>query len=326
MRRVAVIGAGLAGLSCAQALRAHGRDVTVFEKSRGPGGRLSTRRTELAQYDHGAQYFTVRDPLFASFIEQRLADASVAVWHPKMAKKVDETWYLGTPGMSALGRAQARDLDLRTEMRVSGVVRIEEHWSVQIEDGQAFDGFDAVVVAVPNEQAAPLLKPIAPLWAEALTQIPLQPCWTLMFSTADPLTEFDAGLPESSPVGWWARNSSKPGRPVQAGRHDWVVQAQSEWTAMHVDGDKAVVSQALLDAFAQVVGAATIEPIEPPMVHRWLYARRTPGLPVLNEPWWQPEIGLGACGDGLSHSRVEQAYLSGRHLADTMIQSISSSK
>ena len=326
MRRVAVIGAGLAGLSCAQGLRAQGWDVTVFEKSRGPGGRLSTRRVELAQYDHGAQYFTARDQRFADFIEQRLADASVAVWRPSMVKAVDETWYVGTPGMSALGRAQARDLDLRTEMRVSGLVRSQEHWSVRIEDGQAFEGFDAVVVAVPNEQAVPLLQPHAPVWADALKRTPLQPCWTLMFSTTDRLTDFDAGSPDNSPVGWWARNSSKPARPVQAGRHDWVVQAQSDWTAMHVDSDKAVVAQALLDAFAQVIGAAAIEPIESPMVHRWLYARRTPGLPVLDEPWWQPEIGLGVCGDGLSHSRVEQAYLSARHLADTMIQSISSSE
>lgn len=321
MHRVAVIGAGLAGLTCAQGLRARGWDVTVFEKSRGAGGRLSTRRTELAQYDHGAQYFTVRDPQFEDFIGQRLADSSVAVWSPKMAHQVDEKWYVATPGMSALGRAQAQGLDLRTQTRVVALVRSANRWTIQVEGAQAIDGFDSVVVAVPNEQAVPLLQPHAPLWAKALGQIPMQPCWTLMFSTRDPLIDFDAGLPSDSPVGWWARNSSKPGRPVNGGRHDWVIQAQSAWSATHVDTDKAAVAHALLDAFAQAIGAGAIEPIDSPMVHRWLYARRTPGLAVVDEPWWQPQIGLGVCGDGLSHSRVEQAYLSGRHLADTMTQS-----
>ena len=58
--RVAVIGAGLAGLSCATALQAAGVVVRVYEKSRGPAGRMSTRRGDGWQCDHGAQYFTVR--------------------------------------------------------------------------------------------------------------------------------------------------------------------------------------------------------------------------------------------------------------------------
>ena len=59
---IAVIGAGLAGLSCAQALLQAGHTVHVFDKSRGPSGRMSTRRAEDDngpwQCDHGAQYFT----------------------------------------------------------------------------------------------------------------------------------------------------------------------------------------------------------------------------------------------------------------------------
>ena len=55
----AIIGAGLAGLSCAQALLLAGHTVHVFDKSRGPSGRMSTRRAEGAagpwQCDHGAQ-------------------------------------------------------------------------------------------------------------------------------------------------------------------------------------------------------------------------------------------------------------------------------
>ncbi|HIP78813.1 MAG TPA: FAD-binding protein, partial [Kiloniellaceae bacterium] len=42
--RIAVIGAGLAGLLCARRLQDAGLHPVVFEKSRGLGGRLATRR------------------------------------------------------------------------------------------------------------------------------------------------------------------------------------------------------------------------------------------------------------------------------------------
>ncbi|MFM7274112.1 MAG: FAD-dependent oxidoreductase, partial [Gammaproteobacteria bacterium] len=58
-QRIAVIGAGIAGLALARAL-ADAAEVTVFEKSRGAGGRMSTRRQEPWHFDHGTQFFTVR--------------------------------------------------------------------------------------------------------------------------------------------------------------------------------------------------------------------------------------------------------------------------
>jgi renalase len=337
MQRVAVVGAGLAGLTCAQTLKSAGLEAVVIEKSRGVGGRLSTRRAQWAQYDHGAQYFTVRDERFASFVNAGLTNGSVAIWQPRLAKRASDspsqTWYVGSPGMSAVGRAQATGLDVRTEMRVQTLVRVDAGWHLAMEDGSHLDGFDVVVVAVPNEQAVPLVKPHMPSWSQQLEQTPMQPCWTLMFSTAESLTDLDAGLPGQAPekglgqeqatIGWWARNSSKPGRATDPARHDWVVQATAQWSQANVEGSKSDVEHELLEAFASELGCPEIKPLEPPMVHRWLYARRDPDLAALSEPWWQPEIGLGVCGDGLTQSRVEQAYLSGLRLGQAISDSIS---
>ncbi|MDP3490273.1 MAG: FAD-dependent oxidoreductase, partial [Phenylobacterium sp.] len=44
--KIAIIGAGMAGLSCAEALSDAGHAVQVLDKGRGPGGRMSTRRIE----------------------------------------------------------------------------------------------------------------------------------------------------------------------------------------------------------------------------------------------------------------------------------------
>lgn len=315
MPRVAVIGAGLAGLTCAKQLQTEGCEVVVLEKSRGAGGRLSTRRTAQAQYDHGAQYFTARDPDFAAFIDQMCAQGAVAPWQPRLRQPINETWYVGTPGMSALGRAQAQGLDVRMQTRVTALVRQGDHWQLDVHEGQSLEGFDVVVVAIPNEQAQVLLQAHAAPWADELGSAPMLPCWTMMLSTAQELCALDADTPRDSAIGWWARNSSKPARAVLPNRHDWVVQATPAWTQAQLETAPEAVSASLIEAFTQSIEVAQITPIEQPSVHRWLYARRTPGLPAAEPTRWSSALGLGVCGDGLSHSRVEQAYLSGFTLA-----------
>lgn len=69
---VAVIGAGLSGLSCAQALRAAGVDVRIFESASFVGGRCATRLWQGHLVDHGVQYFTAQSPEFKKELLTRL--------------------------------------------------------------------------------------------------------------------------------------------------------------------------------------------------------------------------------------------------------------
>jgi predicted NAD/FAD-dependent oxidoreductase len=72
--RVAVIGAGIAGLICARLLTAHRRAVTILDKGRAPGGRISTRREDGISFDHGAQYFTARHRRFRRIVQRWRSD------------------------------------------------------------------------------------------------------------------------------------------------------------------------------------------------------------------------------------------------------------
>jgi photolyase PhrII len=78
--RIAVIGAGISGLIAARTLQDYGLDVQLFEKSRGVSGRVSTRRTESFQYDHGAQYFTCRHPIFQLHVDSWIEQGWVKTW------------------------------------------------------------------------------------------------------------------------------------------------------------------------------------------------------------------------------------------------------
>ena len=180
--RIGIIGAGLAGLTAARGLAEAGHAVILFDKARGPGGRMSTRRTETAQgmafFDHGAQYFTVRDAGFAETVERWEADGVAARW----AAAGDNAW-VGTPGMNAIIKAEAAAHDVRWNCRIERIVREGASWRFEHDAGS--ESFDTAIVAVPAEQVAPLLASHAPEWAALAEATVSQPCWTVMASFAE---------------------------------------------------------------------------------------------------------------------------------------------
>ena len=73
--KIIIIGAGMAGLTCARRLTYAGMDVRILDKGRGIGGRLATRRTDTGlTFDHGAQYVTARGPGFQRTVNGMLRD------------------------------------------------------------------------------------------------------------------------------------------------------------------------------------------------------------------------------------------------------------
>ena len=124
-KRAAVIGAGMAGVSAAKLLSAAGWDVVVFEKSRGWGGRCATKRIEGRVVDHGAQYFTIRNPAFEVAVDQACSNALRSINAPV----VDAVWgtieagpmFYHAEGNSRLARALGAGLDVRTGVELGEI-------------------------------------------------------------------------------------------------------------------------------------------------------------------------------------------------------------
>ena len=308
-RRVAVIGAGLAGLVCATALRRAGHVVTVLDKGRGPGGRMSARRVEtpLGQvtFDHGAQYFTARDPGFQAQVRAWALAGVCAPW-----PAAGEGAWVGTPAMNAPIRALAQPLDVVWGRRVEAMVQGQAGWTL-IADGAPPLETDVVILAVPAEQAAVLLDGHDAAGASLARATPAQPCWTVMAAFAEPLPVAADILRSPGTIGWAARNSAKPGR---GGPEAWVIQASRDWSAAHLELPAEAVADRLAGAFADLAGVDWPAPLSL-AAHRWRYARSgAAGAEAL----WSPETGLGVCGDWLVGPRVECAWLSGLALARKM--------
>ena len=321
-QRVAVIGAGMAGLFCARTLADHNVDVQVFDKGRGVGGRLSTRRADPFQFDHGAQYFTAHDEAFRRHVESWTEDGHVAPWNGRFAtlkdghsqaKSPHAPRYVGTPDMNAVARHLAADLHVRSGAHVNAIHR-GATWTLALDGSERLDGFDAVVLAVPGPQAAVLLAPIAPTLASRATAAPLSPAWALMLGYATPLgLPFDAAQIEEAPVAWAARQGSRPGR---ADREAWVVHASRAWSRAHLELTPEEAAHELQDAFERAVGQDLPAPVHA-VAHRWRYALAEGH--VDGQCLWDPDLGLGACGDWCVDGRVEAAFVSGAALAGRLL-------
>lgn len=307
--RIAIVGAGMAGMSCGQRLSRLGHEVRLFDKGRGPGGRMATRRMEdggtTLHFDHGAQYFTARDPRFVEQVAHWEASGVAARW----AAAGDDAW-VGTPAMNAPLKAMAGELGVQFGTRIEQLVRDGEGWQIDGE-GAPDARFDAVLVAVPAEQAGPLLQPHAPAMATLADQTASDPCWTLMAGFEAPLALVQDTLRQRGPIGWAARNNAKPGR---ANEECWVVQASPEWSRAHLEDNAETVAAALLAELAEANGGPLPRQLAA-TAHRWRFARSgTAG----EEALWDAEQRIGVCGDWLIGPRVEAAYMSGLLLAEAV--------
>jgi hypothetical protein len=316
---IAVIGAGIAGLSCATALQHAGFKVSVFDKSRGPGGRMSTRVGASWQCDHGAQYFTASDPGFRAEVTRWESAGAAAPWYPDLicfdgdgSRRCSPVQrFVGTPRMSSPAKWLASALTLRTETQITALERNGSAWHLQAQgDGWLDAQFDAVVLALPAPQAAPLLRPIAPHAAELADAVSMAGCWAVLLEYDMPQQlGFDAAFVNHGPLRWVARDNSKPGR---GGAESWLLHASAEWSEGHIELDPAQIAALLLPAFAELGGAAPLHA----SAHRWRYAS-TPQ--ECNEVFvWDDEQCLGVCGDWLNGGTVEAAWVSGRRLASSI--------
>ncbi len=320
IERVTVIGAGIAGLTARAELSAAGFCVETIDKGRGPGGRTSRRRIDGYEFDHGAQYFTVRDPAFAATVKSWISQGGVQPWSARIGALSDGSWrpggastvrYVGVPGMNrpAGYLADAGRGPIHLGCRVAAITR-DEHgtWRILDNGGQTVSSADAIVVTVPPPQALRLLDGLDAARA-VLADADIEPCWAVMAVFEPPLEPgWDAAFMNGGPLAWVARNAAKPRRPAADA---WVLHATGDWSRLTVEHEPERITGELLQALFRAAGVAPRMPLWA-AAHRWRYAR--PRNRPVERFWWDPDQRLGLCGDWCAGGRIEGAFLSGRSL------------
>lgn len=293
---IAVIGAGLSGLTCARQLQTQGHSVTVYEKSREVSGRMSTRQTEFGGFDYGAQYLTASSADFRKQLAGWKKAGLIIDWNADLAQ----------------------GLDIRCEQVVRRIEPLGKQWLLSVgSNSVAIDAtagpFDAVLLAVPADQAAPLLAPI-PALAKQVAKAKLSPCWAMMLSFPLPLElGYDGAWVSGSRLAWIARDNAKP---EHRDGERWVAHASTDWSVRHLEDDEERVKEKLLKAFHEATGSQ-VQPIHA-SAHRWRYAQAL--APLAEDCLWRPKLRIGVCGDWFAAGlegcgRVENAWISGMALA-----------
>jgi predicted NAD/FAD-dependent oxidoreductase len=317
INQVAIIGAGIAGLACARELQSHGISVDVFEKSRGPSGRMSTRRTQDWSADHGAQYFTARDPRFIQEVQSWVQAGTAATWEPKLKIYEAKIWReshsqdirsVGTPHMNSPGKYLAEGLSIQYERTISQLERRDGKWHLQCSEANAITTlYDFVVLAIPAPQASALLEGLDSRAADIADSAQMKACWTMMAHLPNQTTaDFDAAFVNQEIISWICQNGSKPMRQGTM----WTIHGSPSWSQANVELSKE-------DAQVQMLQCLTVlgfncEDADISM-HRWRYA--SGGLENSIGFFALQDVGLGLCGDWLNGGRVEGAWLSGFNLA-----------
>ena len=326
---VLVIGAGLAGLTAARALSRAGLAVEVLDKSRGLGGRAATRTVHGTRVDHGAQFFTVRDPRFRAEVDAWLRDGVARVWADGFPSwRAAAGWRAPDPGgnpryacpdgMNALGKRLAEGLAVTRGARAVALRPADAAWEVELEGG-ARRWAPRVVVTAPVPQALDLLRGIElpPAVRDGLEAVAYAPCFAVMagYREAQAPTWPGVRLPGHPDLAWIANDGAK--RDPGGGGTVLVLHATPAFTRRRYDDPPATIVADLLRAASAVVPWAE----RPAWTdhQRWRFAlAETPhperALPVAD--------GLVLGGDGFGGDgggRLESAYLSGLAAAAALL-------
>lgn len=340
--RVAVIGAGLTGAAAAARLRTVGVDVVVFDKARGPGGRMSSKRVADSHLDFGAQYFTARTATFQMLTQQWLVDGSAMLWpfepwlydENGLQRSTDnEQRFIGTPGMHQVVRQLLADTKQHYQSRV-----VELHnchvacssqqtgqWTLKTDEGACYAGFDAVIITCPPEQSRQLLA-TCPLASPLAAQIPaglLLPCWAVLLELTQAVAHpAEAIFIRSGALSWATRQAQKPGRGrLASAEHvgmfaeQWVVHLSAGASQQRLEQTPDQVAAVALQALSEVVN----QPLQlaQSLCHRWLYASYNPAIAP---PGLLQQGSLVLAGDWCFGGRVENAWLAGQQAAMRVLE------
>jgi renalase len=339
---VAVIGAGMAGLVCAQRLQQKGFSVITVEKSRGLGGRAATRRLEDGWADHGLRCLESQGPLTATLISRLLAQGLVRVWTDTIdearspdADQQSDTYpaiypgadrhprYIAAHGINTIAKTLGSRLEIWRSQRVEAIGPTpEQTWSLSLvsSDAEPRSALQAraIVMAIPAPQALPLLQPLvdqglSPALVQAVQSVEFAPCVTAIATYSQSrLTKLPScralRFPESDSIDWVSLETTKQ---PDADRPIFVIQSTAMFANRHLEAtDLTAVGQELLANIAEAIALPWLQSPEMLQVHRWRYALATRPISASYLMDLRP-LPLACCGDWCGGNRIEDALRSG---------------
>lgn len=344
--KLAIVGAGAAGLAAARQL--HQRQptlaITIYEKSRGLGGRAATRRRDGFVFDHGAQYFKSPSPAVEHLLTKELATDSLHdIGHPvwtfdrhntitegDRAQNADPKWVY-RDGLNRLGKLLASDLDVQHEIRIGRLQQIntDSHTGIGYKlydvDGQLRDIADMVLLTPPAPQIIDILnaseidQAIREIVQTELTKATYRRCLSLALAYDHVIERPFYALVNTDrahPISWLGLEHKKGPERCPEGHSLLLPQMAAQFSLDHWE----TPPNSLIPIVAEQVSALLGVDLRTPLwgdVQRWRYAlpNSSADFVTLN----QTNSGLFFAGDYTTkQGRVHLAIESGWRVAEEL--------
>jgi renalase len=332
MIEIAVIGAGIAGLTCARKLQQGGKSVVLIDKSRGLGGRLATRRLASTHADHGVCYLQAKGDRFGQWIDELVSTGILRVWTTGIHRLAADgslqsptksaNYYAAPLGANSIAKYLGRDLEIIGDKLITTIDPINNGWRLSSKDPEFSLTAAQVVIATPPAQALNIAREsIDPDCIQQLASVQFSRSITAIAVYPPTDQTAAAAIPwqgiqciDHPTLAWIGLDSSKQLNPTQP---VLVIQSSAAFAEQYFDdSDLAIVGQKLIDAIVPLIPTLTAPELV--QVHRWGYAfAQNP----LSDRFLtaQTATPLYFGGDWCGGNRVESAYLSGMAIADRIL-------
>ena len=323
-KSVAIIGAGLSGITVASKIKDK-FEVHVFEKSRGVGGRMSTRKDPPFVFDHGAQFFKIESRCFKYFLSELFTEKIIRPWKFKLAyyekyslKKIkviknSDKFYVGVPNMDTIVKYISKDCNVILNTKIERIIKEKNKWYLYDQNKKSFGEYDWVILTLPAKQSLELINKKISFYP-LIEKIEMMGCFSLMIGMNEAINlDFDAALIEHNDVAWLALNDSKPCRTK---KNCLLINSSYEYASKKINSPKETVLKHLLNQ-ANTLLNFKLSNLNMTKIHQWRYveAKKSP-----TENYFIDRTkNIAVCGDWFVNSRVEGAFLSANELSKDMM-------
>ena len=263
MKEVAIVGAGMCGLTLSSMLSAVLRSAVVLEKSKGVGGRLATRRDGDATYDHGAAFYVDSDSETLQWHPRWQENEKAIAWYEEGQRK----YFCGVKGMTVLAKDLAEGQNILLNEKVTHFRKSENGFQIFCESGKVVTA-QKIVLTCPLPQSLQILSASKISFPDSLKNISYAPAIVGLFELeADPnLYNFNLLRPGSA-IFTIANNQAKGISKNLA----LTIVMNDFWSEQHFNlEDAAVLEKVKIELKNHFKGACKINKSQ---IKKWRYSQ-----------------------------------------------------
>ena len=304
MENTLIIGCGISGLYLAKKMqeKKQHESILLVEKSKGVGGRLATRRSENATFDHGAQFYHL--PPSLQDLHQNWMKTKIVqpLLHPESRPK-----FCGTKGMTGIAKQLAQNLNLLLNTKITKLEKTPDAWIAHTDTGTQFST-KQVILSCPLPQSIELLQNSAIAFDSELLNIKYAKALVVLLediqTTLDP--ENKNAYQELNKFGIFSVcDQYKKGISRTPA---WTITMNPEFSEQHFELEETEI---LKMALKQITEALPTLSFAKCSLKKWRYSRP---LSTYSKPFYTPTSGIYLIGDAFGGPSINGAIRSAEAL------------